>query len=146
MFHCLTQTFKVNRLLIGHNWWPLVAMCGLGDGAESGGNHYTGPTFSTKACFMVAGNITTNVNKGRQAGQMSGLLIQMSMGLTYLRATISKQYNVFLARSHNHQNSWRQALIRKHHFGIINNVKRWWWRQQVLEGLWCSTKVKVERD
>ena len=33
-----------------------------------GPNQYTGPTFSAKACFMVAGDITTSVNKGRQAG------------------------------------------------------------------------------
>ena len=29
---------------------------------------YTYPTFSAKACFMVAVDITTSVNKGRQAG------------------------------------------------------------------------------
>ena len=29
-----------------------------------GANQYTGPAFSAKACFMVAGNITTGVNKG----------------------------------------------------------------------------------
>ena len=40
-----------------------------------GANQNTGPTFSDKACFMVAGNITTSVNKGRWAGPMSGLLI-----------------------------------------------------------------------
>ena len=40
-----------------------------------GANQYTGPTFSAKACFMVAGNITTSVNKGRWAGPMSGLFI-----------------------------------------------------------------------
>ena len=46
-----------------------------------GANQYTGPTFSAKACFMMAGNKTTTVNKGRQAGPMSGLLIEMSMGI-----------------------------------------------------------------
>ena len=40
-----------------------------------GANQYTGPAFSAKACFMVAGNINTNVNKGRRARPMSGLLI-----------------------------------------------------------------------
>ena len=45
-----------------------------------GVNQYTGPIFSAKSCFVVAGNITTCVNKGRQAEPMSGLLIQMSMG------------------------------------------------------------------
>ena len=45
-----------------------------------GTNQYTGPAFSAKACFMVAGNITTSVNKGRQAGPMTSLLIEMSMG------------------------------------------------------------------
>ena len=40
-----------------------------------GANQYTGPTFSSKACYMVAGKITTSVNKGRQAGPMSSLLI-----------------------------------------------------------------------
>ena len=39
-----------------------------------GANQYTGPTFSAKACFIVAGDITTSVNKGRRAGPMSGLL------------------------------------------------------------------------
>ena len=40
-----------------------------------GVNQCTGPAFSTKACFMVAGDITTSVNKGRQAGPTSCLLI-----------------------------------------------------------------------
>ena len=40
-----------------------------------GANQYTGPAFSAKACFMVVGNITTSVNKGRRARPMSGLLI-----------------------------------------------------------------------
>ena len=44
-----------------------------------GANQYTGPAYSTKAYFMEAGNITTTVNKGRQAWPMSDLLIQMSM-------------------------------------------------------------------
>ena len=35
---------------------------------------YTGPAYSAKACFMVAGNITTKVNKGRQARPMSSLI------------------------------------------------------------------------
>ena len=39
-----------------------------------GANQYTGPEFSAKACFMVADNITTSVNKGRWAWPMSGLL------------------------------------------------------------------------
>ena len=34
-------------------------------------NQYTGPAFSSKACFMVAGDITTSVNKGRQAHEQS---------------------------------------------------------------------------
>ena len=42
---------------------------------NAGENQYTDPAFSAKACFMVSGNITTNVNKGRWAGPMSGLLI-----------------------------------------------------------------------
>ena len=29
-----------------------------------GKNKYTGPGYSAKACLMVAGNITTSVNKG----------------------------------------------------------------------------------
>ena len=40
-----------------------------------GANQYTGPAFSIKACFMVAGAITTSVNKGRWAVPMSGLLV-----------------------------------------------------------------------
>ena len=40
-----------------------------------GAYQYTGPTFRHKACFMVAGYITTRVNKGRWAGPMSGLHI-----------------------------------------------------------------------
>ena len=28
-----------------------------------GANQYTGPAFSTKACFLVAGDITTSVNE-----------------------------------------------------------------------------------
>ena len=47
-------------------------------GAESGANQYTGPACGAKKCFIaaaVAGNITTTVNKGRQAGPMSSLLL-----------------------------------------------------------------------
>ena len=40
-----------------------------------GANQYTGPTFSAKACFMEAGNVTSSVNKGRRAGPMSSLFI-----------------------------------------------------------------------
>ena len=39
-----------------------------------GTNQYTGPSISAKSCFMVIGNITTTVNKGRQAKPMSGRL------------------------------------------------------------------------
>ena len=42
---------------------------------NQGPDQYTGPVFSAKACFMVAGDITTNVNKGRRARPMCGLLI-----------------------------------------------------------------------
>ena len=44
-----------------------------------GANQYTGPACSAKACFMMARNITTSVNKDMRAGPMSGLLIWMSM-------------------------------------------------------------------
>ena len=48
-------------------------------GSESGGiNQYTGPTYSTKKCFIAAaadGDITTTVNKGRRDGPMSSLLL-----------------------------------------------------------------------
>ena len=47
-----------------------------------GANQYTGPAFSAKACFMVAGDITNTVNKGNWAGPMSSLLIWMSMANT----------------------------------------------------------------
>ena len=43
-----------------------------------GANQYTGPACGTKKCFIgaaAAGDITTTVNKGRQAGSMSSLLI-----------------------------------------------------------------------
>ena len=33
-----------------------------------GANQYIGPSYSVKACYVVAGDITTSVNKGRQAG------------------------------------------------------------------------------
>ena len=39
---------------------------GYSHGAESRANQYTGPACSAKVCFMVVGNITTVVNKGRQ--------------------------------------------------------------------------------
>ena len=42
---------------------------------KSGANQYTGPAISAKACFMVAGNITTIFNRGRQARPMSSILI-----------------------------------------------------------------------
>ena len=40
-----------------------------------GANQYTEPTYSVKVCFMVAFDITTTVNKGRQAWPMRGLLL-----------------------------------------------------------------------
>ena len=45
--------------------WPLHTALALNPGA----NQYTGAT----VCFMVVGNITTTVKKGRRAGPMSGL-------------------------------------------------------------------------
>ena len=60
-----------------------------------GENQYTGPAFSTKACFMVAGNITTSVNKGRQAGPMEqstyldvyeGPWSEVNLGIYFLEA------------------------------------------------------------
>ena len=39
-----------------------------------GANQYTGPAFRATASFMVSGDTTTSVNKGRRAGPMSGLL------------------------------------------------------------------------
>ena len=59
-------------LLIGRSWW---AGCNMSNGTESGGKRYTGPAYITKACFKVAGDITTAVNKGRRARPMSGLLL-----------------------------------------------------------------------
>ena len=52
-----------------------IVGCGLGNGTESGGKSIHCPAFSAEACFMVAGDIITSVNKGRRAGPMSGLLI-----------------------------------------------------------------------
>ena len=43
-----------------------------------GANQYTGPACGAKKCFIAAaaaGDITTRVNKGRQAGAMSSLLL-----------------------------------------------------------------------
>ena len=43
-----------------------------------GANQYTGPACGAQKCFIVAaaaGDITTTVNKGRQAGPMSSLLL-----------------------------------------------------------------------
>ena len=41
---------------------------------NTGANQFTDPTFSAKACFIVAGDLTTIVNKGKRAGPMSGLI------------------------------------------------------------------------
>ena len=46
-----------------------------------GANQYTGPAFSTKACFLVAGDITTSVNKGRQAGDITTSVNEQSIYL-----------------------------------------------------------------
>ena len=40
-----------------------------------GVNQYTGPTCGAKKCFIAAGDITTIVNKGRQARSISSLCI-----------------------------------------------------------------------
>ena len=53
-------------------------MAGQPLGAESGGKSIRSPAYSVKVCFIVAtvaGNITTSVNRGRQAGPMSGVLL-----------------------------------------------------------------------
>ena len=39
---------------------------------HAGANLYTGPAHSAKACFMAVSNITTIINKGREAGPMGG--------------------------------------------------------------------------
>ena len=57
-----------------------------------GANQYTGPAYSIKACFMAVGNITTTVNKGRQAGRqagpMSGLFLFMSLERSQFQAIL----------------------------------------------------------
>ena len=48
-------------------------------------NQYTGPACGTKKYFIVAavaGNITITVNKGRQAGPMTSLLLLDVYGAT----------------------------------------------------------------
>ena len=40
---------------------------------QVGANQFTGPAYSAKVCYMVVGDITTTVNKGRQYGPMSEL-------------------------------------------------------------------------
>ena len=65
-------TSKRNRPLIGCSWQANHLALNLGV------NLYTCPTYSAKVCFIVAtvaGNITTSVNTGRQAGPMSGVLL-----------------------------------------------------------------------
>ena len=51
--------------IIGHSWQA---------GPESGSKSIHCPTSSAKACFMVAGDITTSLDKGRRVGPMSGPL------------------------------------------------------------------------
>ena len=41
----------------------------MSNGTESRGISIHYPGYSNKACFMVDGNITISVNKGRQVGQ-----------------------------------------------------------------------------
>ena len=51
-----------------------------------GANQYTGPPCGAKKCFIAAaaaGNISTTVIKGRQAGPLSSLLILDVYGQTY---------------------------------------------------------------
>ena len=73
------QTSQRHRPLIGHSW---QASCLWAMALKPAANQYTGPAFSTKACFMVVGDITASVNKGRRVGPMSSLLIWMSMGIS----------------------------------------------------------------
>ena len=56
--------------------WPQLA--GQPLVLNLGANQRTGPAYSAKKCFIAAaavGNITTTVNKSRQAGLMSSILI-----------------------------------------------------------------------
>ena len=59
-----------------------------------GANQKTGPSCGAKKCFIAAaaaGDITTTVNKGRQAGPMSGLLLLDVYGVaTRLSVSIEK--------------------------------------------------------
>ena len=60
----------------------------MSNGTESGGKSIHWPAaYSAKACFMVAGVITIAIIKGRQAGPMSSVLPQMSMGQLYSNTT-----------------------------------------------------------
>ena len=52
---------------IGHSW---LASCGLGNGTQSRG----WPHIQCQSLFMVAGDITTSVNKGRRANERSTYL------------------------------------------------------------------------
>ena len=47
----------------------------LAAGTECRGKSIHSPANSAKKCFIAAADITTTVNKGRQAGPMSSLLL-----------------------------------------------------------------------
>ena len=75
-------------------------MAGQPLGLNPGANQYTGPAYSTKKRFIVAavtGDITTTVNKGRQAGLMCFLLLLDVYGSNTCYANIKK-------------NSWSVAM------------------------------------
>ena len=64
-------TSKRNRLLIGCSWQASRLVL------NPGANKYTHPACSAKVCFIAAtaaGDITTTVNRDRQAGPMSSTM------------------------------------------------------------------------
>ena len=66
-------------MLIGHSLW--ACCCIKAVVVHAGANQYTCPRYCTEACFKAIGDITTTVNKGRQAGSIRSLCIWDVYGL-----------------------------------------------------------------
>ena len=92
--------------------WPLALNVGV--------NQYTCPACGTKKCFIaaaVAGDITTNVIKGRQPRPMSSLILLDAYGSTIYRPILAAN------------EAW--------------HLEGW---SSILEGVGCSTYASLDAD
>ena len=108
-----------------------------------GANQYTGPAYTAKACFMVAGDITTSVNNGRQAWPKVSLykvVLTQPWDFCWLHSFQKlcwKPWCLLLLRQNTHSTNATCALTVGCKF--VNDLKNWF----SLPSLWCHWMICV---